>query len=168
MKKGEKRALVVGVLVIAAIFIANAVMAVKFLVDQKKDIKERSIYDAVKEKENEGDSYLYIQNDFVSAEESYLEAQRLAAKLGEDYAGVKQRLAEKIASDEIQKYKQGYVLFEGRWVKRSEMTVEEKIRLEKAEQRAREIEADISTRERGMPEETWPPEEESSQETGEE
>ena len=136
------------------ILFAVVVITVFYLVSsQKKLARERKLYNAAREKENEGDNYFYIQNDFVRAEESYLEAENLVRKLGDDFSDIKRTLKEKLASEEIKKYKEGYVLFEGRWVKPSEMTVQEKIRLEKMEQRRREIEEDLRRKREGAQQE---------------
>ena len=133
----------------ALIVIAAAIIAFTItyaVITERGRSREKLLYNAVKQKESEGDDYFYIQNDFARAEASYLEAENMAQGLGEDYAHIKMRLQEKLASDEIKKYKDGYILFEGKWVKPSEMSVEEKLRLEKIKELNKEIEENADNR----------------------
>lgn len=130
-----------GLILIAVAIIAFAITY--NVITERGRSREKALHDAVKQKEIEGDNYFYIQNDFAQAEESYLEAEDLAQDLGRDYEDTKRRLQEKLASDEIKKYKDGYILFEGKWVKPSEMTIEEKLQLEKIKELNKEIEENV-------------------------
>jgi len=140
MKKANRKARAIAAISILISLTVIVIIVFYLIGSQKRHAREKTIYDAVRAKENEGDNYFYILNDFIRAEESYLEAEKLAEELPDRFDEIIKRIGRKLASDEIRKYKKGYILFEGRWVGASEISVPEKIRLEWIQQRRREIE----------------------------